>query len=375
MLHTSIDNQLRYNLQLFAKDGPGGEKTEAPTPKKLTDARKEGQVAKSIDLITAFMLLGLFLGLKLFVGYMGIKLLESFKRVYGSMSTLLSDEVNNNIMMSLMNDVVFDITIISAPLTIIALVVAFVFNVMQVKWAPTAKPLQPKFNKINPFSGMKRLFSKDKIMELIKSIAKVGVLTYVVYDELKDKYALLFQFYNYGLMEAVVVTGNLIINVGIKISFCFFIIALIDYFYQKRKFNEDMKMTKQEVKDEYKNSEGDPQIKGKIKARMREASQRRMMQSLPDADVVITNPTHLAVALKYDKEASSAPVVIAKGADYLAKKIKDVAKEHNIEIVENKPVARMLYYNVNVDQEIPPELYQAVAEILAYVYGLKAQNE
>lgn len=374
MLYTSKNSQLRYNLQLFAKDGPGGEKTEAATPKKLKDARKEGQVAKSMDLVTAFMLLGLFLGLKFCVGYMGIKFLESFKRIYGSISTLLSDEVNSNILKSVMRDVAIDIVIISTPLMLVAFVFAFIFNVAQVKWEPTAKPLQPKFNKLSPISGMKRLFSKDKIMELLKSIAKVGVLVYVVYDELKDKYGLLFQFYSYGLMEAVVSIGDLIINVGIKISFCFLVIALADYFYQKHKFNEDMKMTKQEVKDEFKNSEGDPQIKGKIKARMREASQRRMMQALPEADVVITNPTHLAVALKYDRENSSAPVVIAKGADYLAQKIKDVARENEIEIVENKPVARMLYYNVGVDQEIPPELYQAVAEILAYVYGLKGAN-
>ena len=179
--------------------------------------------------------------------------------------------------------------------------------------------------------------------------------------------------FTYEIGTALVSVGDLIIQLGIKISMCFLVIAMVDYFYQKHKFAEDMKMTKQEVKDEYKNSEGDPQIKGKIKARMREASQRRMMQSLPEADVVITNPTHLAVALKYDKEKSTAPVVIAKGADYLAEKIKKIARENQIEIVENKPVARMLYYNVDVEQEIPPELYQAVAEILAYVYGLKNQ--
>ena len=176
------------------------------------------------------------------------------------------------------------------------------------------------------------------------------------------------------MVSAVIVVGEVVIDLGMKIAFWFLIIAVVDYFYQKYKFSQDMKMTKQEVKDEYKNSEGDPQIKGKIKAKMREASQRRMMQALPEADVVITNPTHLAVALKYDKEKSSAPIVIAKGADYVAQKIKEIAKEHNIEIVENKPLARMLYYNVDLDREIPPELYQAVAEILAYVYGLKEQG-
>ena len=364
---------LEYNLQLFAKEGAGGEKTEQATPKKLEDARKEGQVAKSMDLVTGFMLLGMFVGLKLFCGYMGTKMLESFHYVYSRINLILSNGLDLNRMAALTRECSISILLISMPLMLIALVVGFGFNVAQVKWKPTGKPLKPKFNKLNPISGMKNLISIDKLMELLKSIAKVAVLTYVVYDTIKDKIGLLFQFYTYEIGTALVSVGDLIIQLGIKISMCFLVIAMVDYFYQKHKFAEDMKMTKQEVKDEYKNSEGDPQIKGKIKARMREASQRRMMQSLPEADVVITNPSHLAVALKYDKEKSTAPVVIAKGADYLAEKIKKIARENQIEIVENKPVARMLYYNVDVEQEIPPELYQAVAEVLAFVYHAKGK--
>lgn len=362
---------LRYDLQMFAKEGPGGEKTEKATPKKLEEARKEGQVARSTDVVTAFMLLGLFVGLKICVGYIGNGFLQQFHKVYSSISTVTADEVTKNTMLEWVRSEIGEITLIAAPLMIVAVVVAVVFNLAQVKWKPTAKPLKPKPGKINPLKGMKKLFSKDKIMELLKSVAKVGVLSYVVYDTLKDEYGLLFQFYRYEIGEAILTIGNLVINIGIKIAACFLAIAAVDYFYQKRKFAEDMKMTKQEIKDEFKNSEGDPQIKGKIRAKMREASQRRMMDSVPDADVVITNPTHLAVALKYDREASQAPIVVAKGADYVAQKIKDIARDNNVEIVENKPVARMLYYNVDLDQEIPPELYQAVAEILAYVYGLK----
>lgn len=362
---------LRYDLQMFAKEGPGGEKTEKATPKKLEEARKEGQVARSTDVVTAFMLLGLFVGLKICVGYIGNGFLQQFHKVYSSISTVTADEVTKNTMLEWIRSEIGEITLIAAPLMIVAVVVAVVFNLAQVKWKPTAKPLKPKPGKINPLKGMKKLFSKDKIMELLKSVAKVGVLSYVVYDTLKDEYGLLFQFYRYEIGEAILTIGNLVINIGIKIAACFLAIAAVDYFYQKRKFAEDMKMTKQEIKDEFKNSEGDPQIKGKIRAKMREASQRRMMDSVPDADVVITNPTHLAVALKYDREASQAPIVVAKGADYVAQKIKDIARDNNVEIVENKPVARMLYYNVDLDQEIPPELYQAVAEILAYVYGLK----
>lgn len=368
-----ISEQLswKYDLQMFAKEGPGGEKTEPATPKKLKEAREEGQVAKSMEVVTACMLLGLFLGLKLFIGYIGNGFLERFVQIYGSISSIVSGQVTKNMMIAVVQECIVAILQISAPIIIIAFIIAIVCNIAQVKWAPTFKPLKPKPSKLSPIKGMKRLFSKDKVMELLKSIAKVAVLSYVVYDTIKDEYGLLFQFYRFELGTALVAIGNLIIVIGLKIAACFFVIAAVDFFYQKRKFSEDMKMTKQEVKDEYKNSEGDPQIKGKIKSKMREASQRRMMQAVPDADVVITNPTHLAVALKYDKNTSSAPIVVAKGADYVAEKIKETARENKVEIVENKPVARMLYYNVEIDQEIPPELYQAVAEILAYVYGLK----
>jgi len=365
---------LRYNLQLFAKEGPGGEKTEEATPKKLQDARKEGQVAKSTDVVTAFMLLGLFVGLKLFVGMIGNHFLEYFTKYYQSISAISAEAFTIQTEESLLKQGIKDVILLMLPIALVAYVVAFGLNVAQVKWAPTIKPLQPKFHKLNPLKGMKKLFSKDKIVELLKSIAKVGVLSYIVYDELKDEYGLLFMFYKFEIPTALVIIGNLIFTIGIKISVMFFVIALADLFYQKRKFKEDMKMTKQEVKDEFKSTEGDPHIKGKIRSKMREASQRRMMQSVPEADVVITNPTHLAVALKYDRDSSSAPIVVAKGADYVAQKIKEIAREHKVEIVENKPVARMLYYNVDVDQEIPPELYQTVAEILAYVYGLKQQQ-
>jgi flagellar biosynthetic protein FlhB len=167
--------------------------------------------------------------------------------------------------------------------------------------------------------------------------------------------------------------GNLTINMGIRVAAVYMIIALVDFIYQKRKFHTDMMMTKQEVKDEMKESEGDPQIKSKQRQRMREASQRRMMQELPKADVVITNPTHYAVAIQYDQEKYNAPIVLAKGADYLAKKIKEIAKENDVEIVENKPLARMLYANVEIGAVIPPELYKAVAEVLAFVYHLKGK--
>ena len=244
-------------------------------------------------------------------------------------------------------------------------------SVIQVGWKVTGKPLQPKFDKFNPINGFKRIFSKDSIFELIKSILKIFVIIYVAYTSIRGNAQDIFILYEIPLMQAIMLCGTVIINAGLKISLVYLVIGLADFIYQKYRFNEDMKMTKQEVKDEFKNTEGNPEIKGRQRQRMREASRRRMMQDVPKADVVITNPTHFAVAIKYDAETSKAPVVLAKGEDYLAQKIKEAAREHHIEIVENKPLARMLYANVDIGQEIPPELYQAVAEILAMVYNMR----
>lgn len=367
------NKKLSYNLQFFGKDGNGGEKTEEATGKKLSDARDNGQTAKSIEIVTALMLIGLFLLLKFYVGTMGSMFLEVFRGGIYMISNVVGDEFTLNTAQTIINFGMGRILAIAFPIFLVAVLIAFITNLYQVKWKITTKPLQPKLSKFNPISGMKRLVSKEKLMELLKSILKIGVIAYVVYDALKDRWSLLMNLYSITLNQAIGLIGEIVIDLGLKISYMFLAIALIDVFYQKRKFREDMKMTKQEVKDEYKNSEGDPQIKGQIKQRMMQASQRRMMQSLPQADVVITNPTHLAVAVKYDKEKAEAPIVLAKGADYLAGKIKEIAKENQIEIVENKPLARMLYYNVDIDQEIPPELYQMVAEVLAYVYGVKGK--
>ena len=196
---------------------------------------------------------------------------------------------------------------------------------------------------------------------------------YAVYSYLIKHAPSIFLLYGISLNQAIAQIGDLVINLGLRICFFYTLIAAADFIYQKFKFKKDMKMTKQEVKDEYKNQEGDPAVKSKQRQRMMEASRRRMMQQLPEADVVITNPTHYAVAIKYDPEIYDAPYVVAKGADYLAQKIKDTAKENHIEIVENKPLARMLYANVEVGGIVPPELYQAVAEVLAFVYHLQGK--
>ncbi len=366
---------LRYNLQFFA-DGPGGEKTEPATAKKLSDARDKGQVAKSREIGNGFGLLTLFLIIRIWIGNLGTQFLEIFSKTYNKMPEVVrfwDGNMPQNDMRIWFQNYLIEILIILAPIFIVAIIVAFVCEVAQVRWKITPKTLEPKFSKLDPISGFKRIFSVDSVVELIKSIAKIGLIGYVVYDYISDKLNTLFILYDMPLMQVLQLLGEMIVDMGIRISAVYIVLAFVDYIYHKFKFNKDMMMTKQEVKDEYKNQEGDPQIKGKIRQRMQEASRRRMMQDLPTADVVITNPTHYAVAIKYDPEMASAPIVLAKGSDFLAAKIKEVAKENHIEIVENKPLARMLFANVEIGEAVPPELYQAVAEVLAFVYKIQGK--
>ncbi|MCI7131833.1 MAG: flagellar biosynthesis protein FlhB [Lachnospiraceae bacterium] len=364
---------LVYDLQFFAKEGPGGEKTEPATAKKLSDARKEGQVCKSKELDQAATLVALFLTLKVLVSFMGNNFLQIFHDIYNKIpETVSAREINGVVVMSYLQQAVFSSVKLAGPFFAVGVAVAFLINIVQVKWQVSTKPLKPKPDKFNPINGFKRMFSKDSLFELVKSIAKIALITLIAYTALKSHIEEIFLLYHVTLQQAIAEIGTLVIDVGFRISIIYCIIGAVDYIYQKHKFNEDMKMTKQEVKDEMKNSEGDPQIKSKQRQRMQEASRRRMMQDVPQADVVITNPTHYAVALKYDAGTGTAPVLVAKGADLIAQRIKEIAKENHVEIVENKPLARMIYTNVEIGHEIPPELYQAVAEILAAVY--RAQN-
>jgi len=365
---------INYNLQFFAKDGPGGEKTEIATSKKLDDARKEGQVSKSKEIITAVSLMSIFILVKVYISTLGSRFVECFSEFYGMFGKFIRDSadgVKMNSVLAIFKTAVYDMMIMLFPIFAVAITIAILGNVLQQKWKITTKPLQPKLNKLSPLSGFKRMFSFKQVVEVMKSMVMIGIIMYVVYTTIKDKMYLLFTFYDVPLYTALGIIGNVVTDIGIRISVIFLIIGFVDLFYQRNKFKNDMKMSKQEIKDEFKNSEGDPQIKGQIKRKMQEASRRRMMQALPEADVVITNPTHFAVALKYEANSGRAPIVVAKGADYLALQIKEKAKEYKIEIVENKPLARLIYNNVEIGAEIPNELYQAVAEVLAFVFTLK----
>ena len=272
---------------------------------------------------------------------------------------------------ALIQSAALDMLKLLIPFFGIGFIIAIVIELAQVKWKPTSKPLQPKLSKFNPVNGIKRMFSVRTLVSLIKQVVILVVIFIVVYNKLKSRMSDIYMLYDIPLISAIMLLGDIIFDIGTVICVIYTIIGIADYVFEKRKFRKDMMMTKQEVKDEWKNTEGNPEVKNKIRQKMSEVSRRRMMQAVPEADVVITNPTHFAVALKYEQNKGKAPVVVAKGEDYLAAKIKEAARENNIEIVENKPLARMLYYNVELDEEIPPELYQAVAEVLAFVYNIK----
>ena len=368
------ENQLilAYNLQWFAKDGPGGEKTEPATAKKLSDARDEGQVAKSQELNSAAMLIALFMLLRIFVSFLGEGFVGVFQWSYKLIPEVVQSERSGMTVRgvsTIINQSLVEMLKLMAPFLIGGFVVAIVISIVQVGWKVSTKPMEPKLDKFNPINGFKRIFSKDSLFNLFKSILKIALIFYVAYTCIKDQQKNLFILYEIPLKQAISLIGNIIIDTGLRISLVYLVVGIADYAYQKFRFKEDMKMTKQEVKEEYKNTEGDPQIKGQQRQRMREASQRRMMQDVPKADVVITNPTHISVAIRYDSEQESAPTVLAKGEDYLAMKIREAAKENNVPIMENKPLARAIYATVDIGEQIPPELYQAVAEILAVVYN------
>lgn len=369
-MDTVSSHLIKYNLQFFAND-EGGEKTEEPTAKKMQDSRKEGQVAKSKELSNAISLLALFLCLKIFIGFVGKRLLEVFPSFWRYIDDSVKSTFDSQAAWQLMIKVTFYILVTGAPFYVVALVVGFLSQKIQIKWMVTAKPMQPKLNKLNPISGFKRMFSLNSLFELLLSLVKISIFGFMAYSVVKDNIGAFIIAYDYDLKDGLGILFDVVIELGIKISVVYLFISFADWGYRRWKHKKDLKMSKQEVKDEYKNQEGDPKVKSQQKQRMQQASRRRMMQSIPEADVVITNPTHFAVALKYDNNASQAPVVTAKGADYLAFKIKEIASENDVEIVENKPLARMLYNNVEVGNEIPAELYQSVAEVLAYVYRIK----
>jgi flagellar biosynthetic protein FlhB len=353
------------DLQYFS-----GEKTEKATPKKREDARKKGQVAKSPDLSPAVSMTAFFLLLLLF----GSSMFRIFQNIMReSLITYTTWEVNQENLGVITNQLMFEAIKIVGPVLGLALIVAIATNYMQVGWMFTTEPLKMKLEKLNPIEGAKRIFSLRSLVELCKSVLKISAGILVAYTILWNTKHELIQLSLKSIEAAVAFTADEIVTLGLFIGGLLVILAVMDYVYQRYEYEKSLRMSKQDIKDEHKQSEGDPLIKGKIRERQRSMAIRRMMQELPKADVVITNPTHFAVAIKYDATRMSAPTVIAKGQDYLALKIKEIAKKHRIVTMENKPLARALYSQVEIGQQIPEELFKAVAEVLAFVYKLQGK--
>ncbi|MBP5199377.1 MAG: flagellar biosynthesis protein FlhB [Schwartzia sp.] len=358
------DSRFVFDLQLFADDG--GEKTEEPTGKKLSDARNKGQVAKSQELNAAFVL---------FIGFWSMKILGSITyREIAGYTTYIFSHLNTTVdvetVMRLFISIVTVLLKTSFPIMIAIMIVAFAINVVQVGWHFTTEPLGFDLGKLNPINGFGKIFSKRSLVELLKSLFKILIIGLFLYENLQDEILQMPKLIYLDLAAGLTKIADIIFMMAFKICAIFFAMAILDYMYQKWEHHESLKMTKQEVKEEFKQMEGDPQIKGKIRQKQREMAMSRMMQEVPKADVIVTNPTHFAVALRY-ADGMRAPEVIAKGQDLVALKIKEVAREAGVVVVENKPLARALYAAVEIGGTVPPELYKAVAEVLAYVYHLK----
>ena len=352
----------------------GGDKTEKATPKKRRDARKKGQVRRSTEVNTTFCTLVMFGLLFLIWPWFIERLMNIFSEQLGAHSIIqASNGLNTNDVMRIFRRVLLNMLGVLFPILGAAMIAGFAINFIQIGWLFTTQPLGMKLNRISPISGFKRMFSMRTIVDMIKSILKLLVLGYIAY---LDYRGLLNQFSTYvglNVLNTFIQIMRTAFLMALKMCLAMVLISAADFLYQWWKYEKDLRMSKQEVKDEYKMMEGDPQIKGKIRSKQRQLSMMRMMSRVPEADVVITNPTHYAVALKYDEKTSSAPVVIAKGQDYIARKIREVAEENYVQIVENPPLAQSLYIMCEVDDEIPADLYQAVADVLVFVYRQKGR--
>jgi len=349
---------------------PSAEKTEKATPKKREKAREEGQVAQSQEIGTAVLFVAAFASLRMFAPGMLNRLagLITTNFQYGARTAeLMETQAMARHIWTMFGQII----LIFLPVALVVMALGLMINLAQVGWKPTFKPMQPKFSKMSPAKGIKKIFSLKILVELVKTLIKFSVILAVVYFVLVSELDMIAMFFYMDLWAAIAYIANVYVTVGITIGVLYIFVAAIDFTYNKFKHEKDLRMTKQEIKDEYKQAEGDPMIKGRIRQKMRETSMRRMMQEVPGADVVITNPTHFACVIKYNRLSAKAPVLVAKGADNLAHKIRDIANENEVMIVENKPLARTLYSVVDVGDEIPAELWQAVAEILAYVYSVR----
>lgn len=358
---------IQINLQLFAE-----EKTEKATPKKRRDVRERGNVFQSRELSSALVLIGCFAALYIFASF----IVDTLK---ANTVHLLSMRVEDGLFSEPGFKGIMAVGLTGylkavAPMAGVALCLGLVVSYVQVGFVFTPKPLQPNLNRINPAEGFKRIFSRRSFAQFIKSLLKISIVGYLTYKFIVDKYSELPSLLDMALEESAMVIGTTLVRLGIYAGIVLMVLAVADYFYQRFEYEKSIMMTKQEVREEYKQLEGNPQVRSRIRERQRQISMRRMMAEVAKADVVITNPTHYAVALKYDPEKANAPFVVAKGKDLIAKKIKEIANKNSVYMVENPELARSLYESTDIGELIPPRLYQAVAEVLAFVYSMNKNS-
>ncbi|HEX3011067.1 MAG TPA: flagellar biosynthesis protein FlhB [Syntrophomonadaceae bacterium] len=367
MKDTDIKKYL-INLQLFAEDDGSGEKTEAATPRRREEARKKGQVFKSVDLNSAVILLVGMAAIFASFSYMTGQL-KAFTALY--LLDRTTGDFDNQYACMVLGETILLTGKMLLPILGSTFMAALLITYFQVGFVFSGEALVPKLERLNPIEGFKRIFSRRALVELIKSLLKVIVTGFIVYSVIRKNFYIFPSFMDMDLGPAFSAVGNMILEMAIKVGIVYIVIGIVDYLYQWYEYEKSLKMSKYDVKQEYKQIEGDPQVKSRQRQIQREVAMRRMMSEVPKADVVITNPTHFAVALKYDSASMKAPQVVAKGQDFIAQKIREVAREHQVTIIENPPLARLLYKSVEIGDVIPEDLYQAVAEVLAFVYKQK----
>ena len=355
-----------------------GEKTEKATPHKLREQRKEGNVMQSKDVVTAAFILLVFFVLRLMIKLMyqtAVNSMTYWINLSGSGMEENGARIDGmQTPYKLMLEIGKVVVVTAGPILLISLILPIIVTGIQTKFIFSKKSFQFKFSKLNPIQGIKKMFSLSSIFELAKSLVKMIILIVVVYDEIKGRIPEFARLLQLDVGPSLVYIAETIFSICMKIAMVFVAVAAADFLFQKYKFDKDMKMTKQEVKEEFKQMEGDPQIKSKRRQKQQQLAMSRMMQDVPEADVVIRNPTHFAVAIRYDENKDRAPVVIAKGADHLAFKIIEKAEESGVAIVENVPLARGLYKEVDLGREIPVDFYNAVAEVIVFVYNMKGKK-
>jgi len=355
----------------MADESPsGGERTEDPTTKRREDFRNKGQVAQSREVQTAALLtFGLLFGLRYLPAFWNplTTMIFAIWQACGEFTVTASSII------SLTAFLLERIGLMLAPLFLLVMIVSFFSGFFQFGGLLTAKPLIPDFSKLDPIAGMGRFFSKRSLIELLKSMLKVILIGWVSYSTVLDHFEEALILVDSDITATLAFLGRVAALIMAKICAILILLAFVDFLYVRFEMEEKMKMTKQELKEEFKESEGDPHIKAQIRSIQQDMARKRMMAEVPKADVVITNPTHLAVALRYQAGEMDAPQVVAKGADYIAEKIRAIAREHQVPIIENPPVARLLH-KLDLGATIPEHLFKAIAEILAHVYSLKGKK-